>query len=266
MQKLKKENKSLSSYLLNKKKNQEKLLVAFLPANYPDRETSLQLINYLLKHGVDALELGFPALDASKDGKTIVEANRVVIGNGFKAADYFSLAKRVNQNQEYNRIAAMGYWDSLKADFAAKYQKKLKKAGIKDLIFPDLKAEKDIKLLNSSGYNLVPFLDSKEKIRGHTFKGEAFLYCPTHRGKTGTDKSFELEFLEGLKNELESSQLAEIPHLAGFGISSAEDVKKIMTLDFDGVIVGSEFINKIDQGMAAVEDFLAELKIALNKR
>lgn len=265
MQKVKSKKKTLSSYLLNKKKNKEKILVAFLPALYPDQETSLKLINYLLDNGVDALEIGFPILDAKKDGKTINKANIKVINNGFQAADYFELAAEVNKNRDFNRLALMGYWKNLKDYFLKEYQEQWEKAGIKDLILPDLNKKRYRDLILSSGYNLIPFLDSVEKIRNYTAAAEAFLYCPTHSGKTGTNKNFDLELLKNLKKALAESELSAKPHLAGFGISSAADVKSIMELDFDGVIVGSEFINKINQDFDAAAQFLEELKTALNK-
>lgn len=265
MEKTGSKNETLKSYLLNKKKNKEKILVAFLPALYPDQKTSLKLINYLLDNGVDALELGFPDLEAAKDGRTIKKANRKVISNGFQAAEYFELAAAVNKNREFNRLAAMGYWKNLKDYFLKDYQQQWQQSGIKDLILPDLNKKRDRNLIKSAGFNLIPFLDSVQKIKNFYPAEEAFLYCPTHSGKTGTNKNFDLELLQNLKKALVESGLSAKPHLAGFGISSAEDVKKIIQLDYDGVIVGSEFINKINLDFEAAAKFLDELKTALNK-
>ncbi|MFP4020111.1 MAG: tryptophan synthase subunit alpha [Halanaerobium sp.] len=258
-------NKTLNDYLMNKKSNNEKILVAFLPAFYPDKSSSLKLINYLLDNGVDALELGFPSADAKKDGKTIRKANKKVLSRGFQAADYFDFAAEVNKNYKFNRLAAMGYWQDLKKYLTKNYQQQWQKAGIRDLIIPDLEEDKNLDLIRDSGYNLIPILDSAAKIDSFKAGKEAFLYCPTHSGKTGADKEFDLELLRELKTALYKSELAEKPHLAGFGISSAEDVKNIMKLDYDGVIVGSEFINKINQNFDAAANFLDELKTALNK-
>lgn len=258
-------NKNLNKYLLNKKKNQEKILVAFLPALYPDKESSFKLINYLLNNGVDALELGFPVLNARKDGETIKKANQKVIENGFNDSEYIELAAEVNQKQEYNRITVMTYWEIIKDDFVKKYQYRWKKAGIKNLIFPDLKNKADFEFLRKSPYNLVPFLDSVEKINNFEAAEEAFIYCPTHKGKTGTDNDFDLKLLVDLKKALNNSDLVSKPHLAGFGISSAADVNQIIELGYDGVIIGSEFINKIDQGFDVLKGYLEELKIILDK-
>ena len=265
MQKARIVNKNLSNYLINKKKNNEKILVAFLPAFYPDEKTSLKLMNYLLNNGVDALELGFPTLDAEKDGETIRKANQKVISNGFQAADYFEQAAEVNKNFRFNRIAAMGYWQDLKKYLKDNYQQQWEKAEIKDLIIPDLKVSGNLDSIRNQGFNLIPFLDSVQKIESFDPGSEAFIYCPTHSGKTGTNNEFDFELLRDLKSALSKSELAEKPHLAGFGISSAEDVEKIMDLDYDGVIVGSEFINKINQDFASAANFLDELKTALNK-
>jgi tryptophan synthase alpha chain len=265
MQKTKSQNRTLSNYLLNKKKKNEKILIAFLPAFYPDHDTFLKLVDYLLNSGVDALELGFPSLEAKKDGETIREANKKVISNGFQAVDYFELAAEINKNYKFKRLAAMGYWQDFKKYIKADYQQQWQKAGIKDLILPDLKGDKNLDLIRENGYNLIPFLDSVEKIENFVPGDEAFVYCPTHSGKTGANNDFDLELLQDLKKVLVKSELAEKPHLAGFGISRAEDVKKIMELDYDGVIVGSEFINKINQDFAAAAEFLDELKTALNK-
>jgi tryptophan synthase alpha chain len=68
--------------------------------------------------------------------------------------------------------------------------------------------------------------------------GEGFIYAVTVNGITGTREKFNKDLVEHLKS---IKELSNIPVMAGFGISSPEQVEE-MTSMADGVIVGSAIV------------------------
>ena len=57
-------------------------LVIYLPADYPDPETSLACFAAAVEAGADVLEIGFPFSDPMMDGPTIQAANQHVLDAG----------------------------------------------------------------------------------------------------------------------------------------------------------------------------------------
>ncbi|ADQ14114.1 tryptophan synthase subunit alpha [Halanaerobium hydrogeniformans] len=259
------DNKELSQYLKEKKAADKAILVAYLPALYPDYERSKRWINLLFANGVDAVELGYPARDSSMDGQIITEANQKLYQVGFNAEKYLKLAADINSKTEINRLILMGYWKELKKEFFSEYKKQCLETGIESLILPDLKDNEDKKYLQAEGFKIISFLDKKEKIKSYQPDGEPFVYCPSYLGKTGQSSEFDYEHLKNLKKALANSAFALMPQLVGFGISSAEDAAQVMELGYDGIIVGSALLNKFEESEAEAIEFLRELKKGLNK-
>ena len=56
---------------INAAKDGKKLLVGYLLAGYPQKESFLKLITNCEAAGVDIFEIGFPSADPSNDGKII---------------------------------------------------------------------------------------------------------------------------------------------------------------------------------------------------
>ncbi len=257
--------KNLTEYLSLKKENNEPILIAYLPAAYPDQQTSERWIKLLLNNGVDGLELGFPSRKPEMDGKVISEAHQQVYQQGFKRNNYIELAKNIIMETGFNRLIAMGYWQQLKADFMQHFLDKWKKAELTPLIFPDLDAKESKDILRKNGYSIIPFMDKREKIINYQPGKEPFIYCPTYLGKTGQENSFDRDHLVSLKKTLDKSALRDKPHLAGFGISSGADARKVMDLGYDGVIVGSAFLKKFNESEAEAMALLKDLKNGIAK-
>lgn len=259
------EKTELSKFLAAKKAAKQAILVAYLPALYPDYQSSLRWIKLLFESGVDALELGYPAQEAKMDGQIITEANQELFAAGFTAEKYLNLAADINSEAEINRLILMGYWEELKKEFFSQYKERCLETGIKSLILPDLKSKADKKQLQKEGFEIISFMDKKEKIKSYQPGGEPFVYCPSYLGKTGQSGEFDRQHLKTLKESLNNSALASMPQLVGFGISSAEDAAQVMELGYDGIIVGSALLKKFKQGEEIALEFIKELKKGLAK-
>lgn len=249
-----------------KRKNEEPILVTYLPAGYPDKRTSIKWTKTLLKNGADAVELGYPSQSPDKEGHIISEAHTKVLKNGFTPEDYLEIIREVNEETEFNRIILMGYWDQLRRTPGFSFLKKVSKLGTNNLVFPDLSGEKEVDNLVDRGFEVIPFLESFESLNLYSYNTGSFVYCPTYHGKTGKDLDMEVGFLNELKEKLDESHLKDKPHLAGFGIKSKDKVEKVLRLGFDGIVVGSAILKAFSNSQEAGLSLLEELKEGLSKK
>lgn len=85
------------------------------------------------------------------------------------------------------------------------------------------------------------------------------MYCVSHFGVTGTKSEFNME----LKKYIERvRKYFTIPVALGFGISSADQIKRIKGVA-DIAIIGSAIIRGYDEnGVDGVETFVKSLKVA----
>jgi tryptophan synthase alpha subunit len=81
---------------------------------------------------------------------------------------------------------------------------------------------------------------------------------------TGADLCSDAELIECIHETKKHRPQAKI--MAGFGISNADDIKNISRLEgLDGVIIGTAFLEKMSQGIDAVEEFIDSITPALNR-
>ncbi len=247
------------------KKDDEPILIGYLPAGYPDKKTSQRWVELLLDNGVDAVELGYPSRSPEMDGKVISEAHKKTYREGFVPEDYVEIGEKVNEGSGINRLIPMGYWSQLKKSFEPEFSNRWKGAGLKHLIFPDLNDEETIKNLEEKGFSLIPFIDNLDNLDIYSGAKKPFVYCPTYHGKTGESGAMNFEHLENLKRRLENSKFETTPHLAGFGISSGQDANAVMNSGYDGVIVGSVLISAFSESENRAIELLEELKKGIGK-
>ena len=140
--------------------------------------------------------------------------------------------------------------------------------GVKGLIVPDVPLEESELLreaLNPYGIDvvqLVSLTSPPERIARIAAASQGFVYAVTVNGITGARS----RFANNLEQHFASlNQASPIPVLAGFGISTPEQVKKMGALG-DGVIVGSAIVTALHEGdLATVEALVAASKGMLEK-
>ena len=121
------------------------------------------------------------------------------------------------------------------------------------LIHPALKAH------GISLVQLVSLTSPPERVKKLAEASEGFIYAVTVNGITGARSSFANE-LQAHFASLKS--LSHIPVLAGFGISTPEQVKSFGEFA-DGVIVGSKIVTALEnQDWATIEALVQATKKA----
>lgn len=226
----------------------DKAFVAYIMAGDGGLETLKSKIFFLQQAGVTAIELGIPFSDPVADGPTIQEAGERALANGTTLR---SILQELETFYEEVRVplVLMTYYNPLLSYGLEQFAQQCEKLGIAGLIVPDLPLEETVELhavLENTDISLVPLVSltsPPERLRKITVSGEGFIYAVTVNGITGIRDGFSNQLEQHLKSLSEQST---IPVLAGFGISTPEQVKSMGVLA-DGVIVGSAIVKAFHQ-------------------
>lgn len=226
----------------------DKAFVAYMMAGDGGLDTLKSKILFLQEAGVTAIELGIPFSDPVADGPTIQRA-------GERALIHGTTLRSILQELEnfYEEVTVplilMTYYNPVLSFGLEQFAHACEKIGIAGIIVPDLPVEESVelhKVLVNTDVALIPLvsltspLDRIDKI---TASGEGFVYAVTVNGITGVRDGFGDQLKQHFTNLLE---ISDIPVLAGFGISTPEQVKSMGALA-DGVIVGSAIVDAFHQ-------------------
>lgn len=227
----------------NKKKN---VLNIYCTAGYPNLNDTTAIINTLIKMGVDIIEIGMPYSDPLADGETIQQSSSKAIENGMNLQVLFEQLQKIKTIDRPNTaLILMGYLNPILQFGVEAFCKQCQDANIDGLIIPDLpiiEFENQYRSIfikyNLSFIFLITPETSKERVRLLDSLSTGFLYAVSSSSITGSATNFNAidEYLKRLK----SYQLKN-PIMVGFGISNAQDFKRVCAYS-NGAIIGSAFI------------------------
>jgi tryptophan synthase alpha chain len=240
-------------------------LVAYLPAGYPDMDTSLACLLAAAEAGADVLEVGFPYWDPLMDGPTIQAANQVALDRGYTPADDFAMCTQLTAAVEVPTLVMTYYnlaWHyrgtSRLDDFAAQAVG----AGLAGAILPDLPAEEgqDWSSVAAARDLATVFLaaptSSDERLVAVAERSTGWVYATSTLGVTG-----ERQSLSSMAAPLVARLRAcsDKPVAVGIGVTSGQHAHEVGGFA-DGVIVGSAIVRAAgDGGPDAVASLVAEL-------
>jgi tryptophan synthase alpha chain len=225
-------------------------IMAHLVAYYPNRKASLDIVQALIKGGASFLEVQFPFSDPTADGAAIQEACTMALMSGFKVDKGFELVKHIAETTDIP-VFIMSYCNLVFTRGIKEFLADVKKAGARGLIVPDLPFDTDEGLYaeaRSMQLEVMPVVApsiSERRLKAIATLNISYLYTALRKGITGTFTEIGEENIEFLKK---CGSLG-LKVLAGFGISSREQVEKIAPL-VHAVIVGSAFIREIQNHLA----------------
>jgi tryptophan synthase alpha chain len=250
-------------------KSRTAALMPYYTLGYPDRETSLNIIEAIAAAS-DLLELGIPFSDPLADGPTIQHSTQIALENGTTVAACLEMVRELRQRGVQAPICLMGYYNPMLAYGLNRFVQDAQKAGVQGFIVPDLPPEEASELksfASAAGLAYIYFLaptSSKERIEQVTIEAQGFIYLVSVTGVTGARKSLHGDLAEFVQRVRARS---DVPLAIGFGISTPSHAASVAQLA-DGVIVGSALINAVnahdvDKPGAAVA-FVHSLQTALN--
>lgn len=256
--------KTLTSHLQEIKDSERGIFVPYIMAG--DHEKGLagleQTIHFLENLGVSAIEVGLPFSDPVADGPVIEEAGLRSLAHGTSTRAVVETLKTIKTEVP---LVIMTYFNPLYQYGLDRFVKELENTAVKGIIIPDLPYEHrdfvlpflentDIALIS-----LVSLTTGFERQKELIKKSEGFIYAVAINGVTGKSGSFRTDLDQHLKNVHE---VAKIPVLTGFGVTSQEDIKRFNKVS-DGVIVGSKIVKALHTG-EPIADFIKKA-VALKK-
>ncbi len=266
-----KENRIASKFNELKSKNQ-KALICYVVAGYPDIITSERIITSLINGGADIIEIGIPFSDPIADGSTIQDAIQNSLIAGTTPDMCLELASRIRKTFPNIPLIIMTYSNILYRKGYIQFAKKAKESGIDGFIIPDIPIEESKEYLNTmqnigmSTIFLVSPNTSEKRLKMTSRICTGFLYAISVYGTTGERQSFDEYTIESIKRIKKMTADDELPLAVGFGISNPQHVKDMINAGADGVIIGSAIIKKIkelenkESLFTTLNRFISELK------
>jgi tryptophan synthase alpha chain len=230
-----------------------KTLVIYLMA---EPETP-ELARAAVEGGADTVELGFPFSDPLADGPVIRQAAERALARGMRTRACLDVLARTRELLPDTPLVPMTYSSLLEAHGWDRFAADATDAGATSLIVADLPAGDRPELRR---VQLVAPTSTDERIRLAGDQTDGWLYLVTVAGTTGarTDLS---PALAGLVER--ARRTTKVPLYAGFGISTPEQARAAADLA-DGIVVGSRALEAAEGGPAALQDYVASLRTALD--
>lgn len=242
-------SKIKNKFLELKSKNQ-KALIAYVVAGYPDEKGTISAVRGLVKGGADIIELGLPFSDPLADGPVIQNASHQALQKGINLTRFINLVKKIRKETDIP-LVLMTYTNLLYKRGYDKFIALAKKAGIDGFILPDMPIEESKEYLKAihknkaDGIFLISPNTSKERIKKIVKASSGFLYLVSVYGTTGKQQEIQQYTIDAIKNTKKLVK-GKIPLGVGFGVSNQRQARFIIECGADGVIVGSAFLRLID--------------------
>lgn len=245
--------------LLNEKKEKgEKAFIPYIMVGEDSLERTYKDILFLEKEGATLIEIGIPFSDPASDGTVIQESGIKALKNGVNVHKVFELISKVREVSEVP-LVIMSYINPIFKFGLEEFFKRASALSVQGVILPDVPIEEFSfieKYIKKYEIDYVPLYSPTtplERIKDLCEVGSGFLYVVTSLGVTGEKEIDKKNLGDSLAKIRENSTL---PIMAGFGISSKEDVKEIKQYS-DGVIVGSKIIKLLrGDGYAEISELI----------
>lgn len=253
------------------RKDHRKALVVYLTAGDPSLETTETLILELDKAGVNILEIGVPFSDPTADGPVIQAASQRALQKGVTLENILVMIESVRKRSDIP-IILFGYYNPIYRYGNEAFAAKASAAGVDGILVVDLPMEESFELrrytdrMGMDFISLIAPTTNDSRIGRIVSRAKGFLYYITVTGVTGMAKP-EPADVERDVNRIR--RLSHLPIVAGFGISTPQQVAQIAPLA-DGIVIGSAIVRMIadNQGKEdlprLVSSYIGEIRKALD--
>src|ERR671938_310939 len=259
-------------------KRNERALICYVVAGYPDIDTTERIVATLASAGADVIEIGIPFSDAIADGPIIQEASYDALLRGITPEKCLTLARRIRKRFPDLPILGMTYSNILLKSGFENFMIKSKSSGIDGFILPDMTIEesdcyiKQASRLGLATIFLVSPNTSEQRMHSIVNRSSGFVYLVSVYGITGTRKSFE-DYTLGAIKQAKRIAGSRLPVVVGFGINKPSHVRSIIEAGADAVIVGSAIVDKIKSNannktkmLETLRSYVIEMKRACKQK
>jgi tryptophan synthase alpha chain len=238
---------TISTAIREAAKEQRPAVVGFMTAGFPDRAGFTNSLRAIAS-GADVVEIGIPFTDPMADGMTIQRASQAALAGGFTLPWLLDELEHMQPRPEAP-LLLMSYLNPLLACGLDRLPAAAKRAGVAGFIIPDLPFEESAEMraaLDREGLALVQMVTPvtpPERLKMLCAASQGFVYAVTMTGTTGRSVAVPEEVLAYMDRV---RAVSPVPVCAGFGIRSAEQVRR-MRGHVDGVVVGSALVEVLER-------------------
>lgn len=236
-------------------------LICYLPAGFPDAQTTIDAAVAMADNGADIIELGIPYSDPVMDGHVIQAATVQALAGGFKVAQIFDIVRGITERCDA-AVLVMTYWNPVLRHGVDEFSRKLAEAGGAGLITPDLIPDEASEWFAASDEHgldrvfLVAPSSTPKRLTEAVSASRGFVYCVSIMGVTGARTSVATT-AEGVVAAAHAAGAGRA--CVGLGVSNRSHVEEIGSYA-DGVIVGTALVAALrDGGVEAVAELTAHL-------
>ena len=231
----------------NANQKNRKLLIPYLVAGDPNKETTIDLMHALVSSGADIIELGIPFSDPSSDGEIIQSSIERSLRKGTSLNDTLDIVAKFRARNEVTPIVLMGYLNPVEIMGIDNFVRRAQKEGVDGVLMVDMPPAEagvlnaKLKEVNVDSIFLVAPTTTQERIKSILNMTSGYVYYVSLKGVTGASIT-DVDEVERNVRDLRSS--TDLPIVVGFGIKDGKSAKEMARVS-DGVIVGSALVNKI---------------------
>ena len=251
--------RSIAQAFADLKQRGQIAFMPFLPAGYPDLETTIATLPALEAAGANIIEVGIPFSDPIADGPTIQASFTAALAKKLKLADVFATIKTARPTVSIPLVAMVSF--SIVYRYGLdRFLTAAKDAGFNGLILPDLpppEAQNIVDKVRAAGLDTILLVAptttaQRRKEIGRLSSG--FVYYLSVTGITGERDQLPPELADGVRN---MKSLTDRPVCVGFGISLPRHVAQLKGVA-DGAIVGSAVVKRMTQHLDGGPSGIAE--------
>lgn len=244
-------------------------LVPFVVGGYPSLDATAEVVAQAGHAGADVLEIGLPFSDPIADGPVIANAMHDTLTAGVTPRAVIERVGAAASDGVAPALVAMVSVSVVLRGSPAAFAKLLADHGFSGVILPDAPLEEAqgyLKAFASAGLAvtlLIAPTTPADRAAAIARACTGFVYVLARTGITGAatdvggvDLKERIETLRGQTDR---------PLACGFGIDSAESVRRVIGAGADGAIVGTALVKRmggVDAGQAALA-FIRELASGL---
>lgn len=222
--------------------------IPFITAGDPDLETTERLLVELATAGADIIELGVPFSDPVADGPVIQRASERALQKGVTLSDALKCVSNTKQHIDVP-IVLFSYLNPLLKIGQDRLAKEARRARIDAVLITDLIPEEAgpwVEAFHDHELDLI-FLaaptTSDERLTRIARQASGFIYAVSRAGVTGARNDMSRD-AERLVKCLRA--VSDLPVAVGFGISTAEQVRRVWRFA-DAAVIGSALVSQIEK-------------------
>ncbi len=251
----------LESYIKERLKTKDILLMTHIVMGYPSFEDSYEIVKQMVEAGVDLMELQIPFSEPMADGPVILKANQKALEKGSTVKRCFEFAQKVSKEFSIPFLF-MSYANILYKYGMEQFSDKMAQINLKGAIVPDLPPEEGadyIKAMKKNSLSPVYIFSpetSDERLEYLSSFASGLVYCIARKGVTGRETAFSDDLATYL---LRCRKATNLPLAVGFGVKDKADVNYLKG-KADIAVIGSQTIRIVEEkGAAATGDFIRSI-------